>query len=250
MHLPLHEFDPNPIAVINPAHDRRSVVLPRVGVLCWFGDVVRERMVEQEVVYNIQFEHGPHPVVVIEHNGVEVALACPGVGAPIAAGSLEMFIAHGCTTVVGVGGAGVIRPGFDVGHVVIPIAAIRDEGTSYHYASHDDDVAPHQDVVAALHAELTAQGVPFEEAMTWTTDAFYRETEAKVRRRREQGCLTVEMEASALFAVAAFRGARYGQVLYCGDDLSAGSWDHRDWHRQTSVREHLLDIALGAAIRL
>ncbi len=93
MHLPLHEFDPNPIAVINPAHDRRSVSLPRIGVLCWFGDVVRERMVEQEVVYNIHFEHGPHPVVVVEHNGVEVALACPGVGAPIAAGSLEMFIA-------------------------------------------------------------------------------------------------------------------------------------------------------------
>lgn len=81
------------------------------------------------------------------------------------------------------------------------------------------------------------------------TDGLYRETRAKVARRRDQGCLTVEMEAAALFAVAAFRGATYAQMLYAGDDLSAEEWDHRGWDRHTSVRERLLELACGAALR-
>jgi uridine phosphorylase len=71
-----------------------------------------------------------------------------------------------------------------------------------------------------------------------------------VARRREQGCITVEMEASAMFACASFRGAVYGQLLYAGDDVSAAEWDHRHWDRQHGARERLLDLALDAAIRL
>ena len=69
--------------------------------------------------------------------------------------------------------------------------------------------------------------MPHDRGLTWTTDAFFRETPAKVARRREQGCITVEMEASAMFACAAFRGVVYGQLLYAGDDVSADEWDHR-----------------------
>jgi len=86
--------------------------------------------------------------------------------------------------------------------------------------------------------------------LTWTTDAFFRETPAKVARRREQGCITVEMEAAAMFAAASFRGVTYAQLLYAGDDVSAAEWDHRHWESQTSARDRLLDLALDAVIRL
>ena len=55
---------------------------------------------------------------------------------------------------------------------------------------------------------------------TWTTDAVYRETRARTDRRRAEGCLTVEMEASALIAVARFRGVAFSQVLFAGDSLA------------------------------
>jgi hypothetical protein len=58
------------------------------------------------------------------------------------------------------------------------------------------------------------------------------------------------MEAAAMFAAAAFRGAVYGQLLYAGDDVSAEEWDHRHWEQQSSARERLLDLALDAVIRL
>jgi len=60
----------------------------------------------------------------------------------------------------------------------------------------------------------------------------------------------VEMEASAMFACAAFRGAVYGQLLYAGDDVSAEEWDHRHWEKASGARDRLLDLALDAVIRL
>ncbi len=248
--LPLHEFDPSREAVINPSIHRAPVGFPERAVMCWFGDVVRERTIGIGAVHQIPFEHGDHPICVITHNGVDVALVSPGVGAPASASTLEILISLGATSIIGCGGAGVIRPGLDVGHVIIPTGAIRDEGTSYHYAPAAHPVAPHPRALAAIDDVLADAGVPHDRGMTWTTDAFFRETTAKVARRREQGCITVEMEAAAMFAVATFRGVVYGQLLYAGDDVSAAEWDHRDWSEQQSARDRLLDLALEAVCRL
>jgi uridine phosphorylase len=250
MLLPLHEFDPATEAVINPSIHRPRLGFPQRAVMCWFGDVVRQRTAGIEPVHNVPFEHGDHPICVIDHEGEQVALMSPGVGAPAAVTSLEVVMALGATQIIGCGGAGIVRPGFDVGHVIVPTGAIRDEGTSYHYAPADAEVTPHPRALAAIDDVLSEAGVPHDRGLTWTTDAFFRETVGKVARRREQGCITVEMEASAMFAAAAFRGVVYGQLLYAGDDVSAAEWDHRHWAKQSSARDRLLDLALDAVIRL
>ena len=247
---PLFEFDPSSDAIINPSIHRATLGFPQRAVMCWFGNVVTERTVGLEPVHHVPFEHGDHAICVVQHKGVDVALVSPGVGAPAAVSSLEVLIALGAINIIGCGGAGIIRPGFDVGHVIVPTGAIRDEGTSYHYAPPDAAVTPHPRALAAIDRVLTEAGVPHDRGMTWTTDAFFRETPAKVARRRDQGCITVEMEASAMFAAAAFRGAVYAQLLYAGDDVSAEEWDHRDWEKQSGARDHLLDLALDAALLL
>lgn len=248
--VPLFEFDPSQKAVINPWRYRPQLGFPERAVMCWFGDVVRARTEGLEPVHQVKFEHGDHAVFVVTHRGVEVALTNPPVGAPASVGSLEDLIALGATNVIGCGGAGIVRPGFDVGHAIVPTGAIRDEGTSYHYAPADTAVLPHPRAVAAIDRALSDGGVPHDRGLTWTTDAVYRETPAKIARRRDQGCITVEMEASAMFACAAFRGAVYGQLLYAGDDVSAEEWDHRNWDRQSGARDRLLDLALDAAVHL
>lgn len=249
-HLPLLEFDPSTEAVINPSIHRAPLGFPQHAVMCWFGNVVRDRTAGIDPVHHVPFEHGNHPVCVVEHRGIPVALVSPGVGAPAAVTSLEVVIALGATNIIGCGGAGIVKAGFDVGHVIVPTGAVRDEGTSYHYAPADADVAPHPRALAAIDQVLTEAGVPHDRGLVWTTDAFFRETAAKVARRREQGCLAVDMEVSAMFACAAFRGATYGQLLYAGDDVSAAEWDHRHWDQHESVRDRLLDLALDAVIRL
>ena len=247
---PLFEFEESQTAVINPPMRRRVDNFPELAVACWFGDVQRKRFAGQDPIYRIPFEHGDHEVHGVEHLGKRIAVFNPGVGAPAAATSLEDIIGLGATKIIGCGGAGIVKQGFDVGHIIVPTGAVRDEGTSHHYQPVEVAVVPHPLAVDAIDAELSDAGVPHDKGLTWTTDAIFRETPEKVARRREQGCISVEMEASAMFAVAMFRGAVYGQLLYAGDDVSAQTWDHRHWEKQTSVRERVLELALNAVCRL
>ena len=69
-------------------------------------------------------------------------------------------------------------------------------------------------------------------------------------RRVAEGCLTVEMEAAAFFAVARFRGVSFGQLLYAGDDLSGDAWDDRGWDEHTDGRELLFRLAAESVLRL
>jgi purine-nucleoside phosphorylase len=104
--------------------------------------------------------------------------------------------------------------------------------------------------VTAIERVLREHGRAYTVGKTWTTDAFYRETPDKVELRRSEGCVTVEMEAAAFFAVARFRGVTFAQLLYGGDDVSGSEWDHRQWHRRTTIREDLLWLAAEACLLL
>ena len=179
--IPLFEFDPSRDAVINPSIHAPRLGFPQHAVMCWFGDVVRERTAHVDPVHHIPFEHGAHAVSVIEHRGVPVALVSPGVGAPAAVSSLEITISLGATHIIGCGGAGIVKAGFDIGHVIVPIGAVRDEGTSYHYAPPDTEVAPHPRALAAIHDVLAEHGVPHDQGLTWTTDAFFRDRHPVLR---------------------------------------------------------------------
>jgi uridine phosphorylase len=225
--------------------------MPPHAVLCFFQDVITRLAQEHaaRVIRHLRSEIGSHPIYELEYQDRRLAVLHPGVGAPLAAGLLEEIIALGCRHVIACGGAGVLQSDIAVGHVIVPTAAVRDEGTSYHYLPPAREVAPHPDAVAAIEATLREREVAYVTGKTWTTDAIYRETPAKVRRRRAEGCLAVEMEAAAFFAVARFRGIRFGQLLYGGDDVAAEQWSHRHWTTH-SVREILFWLAADACLRL
>jgi len=134
-------------------------------------------------------------------------------------------------------------------HVITVTSAIRDEGTSYHYIPPSREVAVDPDVVQALSAIVTSREEQHIAGRTWTTDAYFRETSLRVATRRQEGCLTVEMEASALIAVSRFRGVRFGQYLYAGDDLTGEVWNDRNWW-ESPRRTHLFELAADAALTL
>lgn len=249
---PILEFDPTSEAVIEPTAVIQRRQVPAHAVLCYFQDVI-ERVVTESggrEVARLRSEIGDNPVFEIDYGGSRLAIVHPGVGAPLAAGSLEELIAMGCRAFVAAGAAGALVPELALGHVVVPTAAIRDEGTSYHYLPPGREVVADRDAVAAIIATLVRHEVPYVTGKTWTTDALYRETRAKVARRVAEGCLTVEMEAAACFAVAAFRGVPFGQLLYAGDDLSGERWDERGWAGHASGRQMLFRIAAESVLRL
>ena len=249
--IPLSEFDNDAEALINPASGSASGDVPTHAVVCFFRDVIDEVCGDGRaaVVATFTWEHGTHQLFDLRVGDRRVAVFHPGVGAPLACGLFEEVIATGCRTFVACGGAGAVVPGLALGHVVVPNVALRDEGTSYHYLPASREVSADPAVTAVLRAVLDGRGVPYAVGKTWTTDAPYRETRAKVAARRREGCITVEMETAALLAVARHRGVRFGQYLYAGDDVSGETWDHRQWHT-SSARRDLFWLSVEAVLRL
>jgi uridine phosphorylase len=243
-----HDFDTE--AKIEPSRVIQPRDVPEVCVITFFREVL-EKVVEQKqarVAVPNRWEDGPHPIYEMEHNGQRIAFYHPGVGAALSAALLEEAIAFGCRKFVVVGGAGVLEKGLDVGKLILVSAAVRDEGTSYHYLPPAREVAANPIALRTLESVLDRKEIPYHKAKTWTTDAPYRETPAMIAARRTEGCFTVEMEAAALMAVAQFRNVLLGQILYAGDDLSGDEWNNRGWQSRKEIRESLFWLAVEAGL--
>jgi uridine phosphorylase len=251
--FPILEYDPDPHAVLEPAQNIHHLdAMPRRAVLCFFQEVITALIQQGKLMalHSLKSEMGHHPIFELSYRGSRLAVFHPGVGAPLAAGFLEELIALGCEKFIACGGAGVLDSSLAVGHILVPTAAIRDEGTSYHYLPPGREVQANPAAIEAIEATLTEHKVPYLKTKTWTTDAFYRETAGRIQQRKADGCLTVEMEAAAFFAVARFRSVSLGQILYGGDDVGSEQWDSRDWETHTPLREKLFWLAVEACLRL
>ncbi len=249
---PILDFDPTTEAIIEPSQQIKPRDVPEHCVICFFGEVVERVAAERSarVAVESRWGDGPHPIFEIDHQGQRLAFYQPGVGAPVAAGLLEEAIAYGCRKFVVCGGAGVLQKDIAVGHLLLVSSAVRNEGRSYHYLPPGREIQTDPRVLAALESALQSHGLPYLLARTWTTDAPYRETRSLAARRRDEGCLTVEMEAAALLAVARFRGVALGQILYGGDDLSGSEWDERGWYSRHEIRSNLFWLAADACLEL
>ncbi len=147
-----------------------------------------------------------------------------GVGAPVAVGVLEELIGFGVRKFISIGSAGSLQNDLDIGDIVVCDRAIRDEGTSHHYLPNSKYAHASEDMTRKIKDSLDRQGQKYLTGTSWTTDAIYRETIAEVKQYQKEGILTVEMEASALFAVAEYRNVPIGAILTISDSLADLVW--------------------------
>lgn len=133
---------------------------------------------------------------------------------------------------------------------MLPSAAVRDEGTSYHYYPPSRSIEVEPGVVRKLESVLQRHNVRYEVGKTWTTDAIYRETPGKIDARRSEGCITVEMECAAFLAVAKFRGVTFGQYFVAGDDVSGDEWDPRRGGEGLPIQERVFWLSVEACLSL
>ncbi len=249
----LPEFAGNAKAVIEPSSIcGEGTALPSMAILCFFGDLLESMCHAGDlvVIQTLRSEMGEHPIYSCKRQDKTVAVFHPGIGSSMAAAGLEQIIALGARDIIACGGAGVLSKDLAPGSVIVPTGAVRDEGTSYHYQPRSRHSHPHLDAVRAIEAACGTHQTPVVKGLTWTTDAIFRETPTKIASRKAEGCLTVEMEASALFAVAQFRGIRLGQLLYAGDDVSGRDWDQRRQAGRLESRSRLLALAFEAVTLL
>lgn len=142
---------------------------------------------------------------------------------------MDWLIGYGVKEMISTGTCGVLVP-IAENRFLVPVKALRDEGTSYHYVAPSRYIDIDPKMLRLIEKTLLAQGLAYQEVITWSTDGFYRETKEKVAYRQEEGCSVVEMECSALAAVAQLRGILWGQLLFTADTLAdVEVYDQRNW---------------------
>ena len=197
-----------------------------------------------EQIAELYTANGVLPVYRLRYRGTDIAFYLSRVGAPACVSGFEEVVAMGAETFVLFGSCGVLDDEAVKGRIIIPVSAIRDEGTSYHYAPPSPEIEMDPRSIQVLERVLSACGCPYVKGKTWTSDGIYRETVPVIRERREDGCLAVEMECASMIAAARYRGIPFLQFLDGADDLSTQTWDIRDL-AQYEVSETEKYMALG-----
>ena len=225
----LEQFDHGG-AVLNPCDLVKPVKnFPKLCIGS-FSQKITEKLLERQDVKKIAAltpSFGENPIFQTVYKGTPIAFYTSFPGAAACICGMEDVFAMGAEVLLFLGSCGVLDRSLQPGSILIPQTAVRDEGTSYHYQEASDEID--LDSISVETIELCARHmeIPCARVKTWTTDALYRETRAKVERRKAQGCRTVDMECSALAAASRFRGAVFGEFFYAADNLDAVLWEER-----------------------
>ncbi len=179
--------------------------VPRVCALDPDGDVVRRLVAEGTAQ--------PSPVWACYHTtlyetrveGQRLGLVGCAVGASFAVLVAEQLFASGCELLVSVTSAGQLAPAGRPPYFVLIDRALRDEGTSLHYAPAAPFASADPSLIAFADQALAGSGVQLIQGGSWTTDAPYRETAGAIAAHAGAGLLAVEMEAAALYTFARVR---------------------------------------------
>ena len=248
--IPILEFDTERTAVLNPTHENLGLHFPPKCVFAFLGEHIPTYAGKTASVRVAEFVSMTkrYPIYVTKYKGEEITLCEAPVGSAAAAQILDWLIGYGVRKIISAGSCGALE-WFEEGTFLVPYKALRDEGTSYHYAPPSRYMEISENAREAIKKAVLARGLKYREVITWSTDGFYRETKDKVAYRKGEGCAVVEMECAALAACAAFRGATWGMLLYTADSLAdIDKYDERGWGGDAC--EYALTLALDAVIHL
>lgn len=181
-----------------------------------------------EKIAELYTANGIVPVYKIRYKNTDIAFYLSRIGAPACVVGFEEIIAMGAKKFVLFGSCGVLNDDKVKDSIIIPVSAIRDEGTSYHYIAPSPEIEADAYSVQTLENVLVNCGYSYVKGKTWTSDAIYRETIPSIQERKQEGCLVVEMECASMLAVAKYRHIPFIQFLYGADNLSSDTWEIRD----------------------
>lgn len=248
--IPILEFDTEKTAVIDPTHEKLDLKLPKKCVFAFLGEYIDEfaRKTGARKVSEFVSATKYYPIYITKYKGEEITLCQAPVGAAPAAQILDWLIGYGVREIISAGSCGALDA-FPESTFLVPRKALRDEGTSYHYAPPSRFMEISERARKAIAETILEHGMKYQEVVTWSTDGFFRETREKVAYRKSEGCSVVEMECSALAACAALRSATWGMILYTADSLAdVEKYDMRSWGG--NAYEYAMTLCLDAVVKL
>jgi len=178
----------------------------------------------------------------------KIVIAYAPLGGPAVGGLVEELLAFGIKRIVACGSSGLIGD-FQSDKFLIVSKAIRDEGLSYFYLKPSLYVDTDDEQNKKIENALKKLELEYGEGITWTTDAFYKETISRMNKRIQQGAVAVEMECASIAAVCKYRNIPFSQVLYFSDIVKQDGWsDFLD--TRASIKEKINRLMLDIVIEL
>ncbi len=94
--------------------------------------------------------------------------------------------------------------------------------------------------------------MPFVVGKSWTTDAVYMETQNKVQKRKEEGCVSVEMESSGLQAICNYYGFELYTFFFPADVLDGDLWSKANLGGEIehNIQRETFKVALKIAMEI
>jgi len=199
-----------PVALLREARRQKSLAITDVPDLCVLdpdGDILR-RLKQTGAATRMETWPCYHTdLYSFPLAGRICGIVACAVGAPFAVLVAEELFACGCEFLMSVTSAGQITPAGTPPYFVIIDRALRDEGTSYHYAAPEAFAGADPKLIATAKSALHEAAIRAHVGSSWTTDAPFRETAEAIEAARTKGVFAVEMEAAALYTFAKKRNA-------------------------------------------
>lgn len=139
--------------------------------------------------------------------------------------SLERLIVSGAKRIILLGFCGSLNPEFKIMNVVSISKAFSEEGTSKHYFPRKRIFYPSPTLKNRVETVLHDSKLPFLTGSLVSTDAPYRETRSWLKQKQKRRIDLVDMEASAVFAIARFYGIHAAALAIISDELWSGTWN-------------------------
>lgn len=228
--IPILEFDTEQSAVIMPGH-HSDYIFPQKAVMLFMEPEIDDFVAHNECEIVGKFVNVTKEFYVYKArvNHTDIAFVQAPLGGAGAVQIMEQLIAGGVKEIIAAGCCGALVEDTE-GSFFVPVAALRQEGTSYHYLPPSREIELDAAPIKAICKVLENAGLSYKICKTWTTDGFYRETKEMVRYRKAEGYSVVEMECASMAACAKMRGVLFGQVLFTADSLAnVDAHDIRNW---------------------
>lgn len=244
--IPLLEYDDSSAEVLAPDHDWNAGQLPEKCLFAFLGDVVHEYAEKNgaDVTEELITVSRSIRIYVLHEETEDICLVQSPIGSASATQVLDTLVSCGCKKVIAVGSCGVLAE-LPENAFMVPVKALRAEGTSYHYLPASRYIELDPEPIAVIERAFRKRGLPFVTCTTWSTDGFFRETKDMVKCRLEEGCSVVEMECAALAACCRKRGAKFGQFLFTADSLAnVHEYDARSFGHGSHEKALLLGLEI------
>lgn len=176
----------------------------------------------RELAFNREFR-----TVTGRYKGVPVTITSTGIGGASCAIAVEELIACGGRNFLRIGSAGALQPGINIGDLVIPIAAVREDGTSKMYVSENYPAVSDFKLTSCIIDTAEKLQYTYVSGIIRSHDSFYCDRQEEiVGYWSNKGILASDMETATLYTVARLRGARASCILNVvvpkGDSIKAG----------------------------